>query len=65
MGGVSINTVKSEAQNVVKIKEGEKEDEFILVRHEKYHPPINVLSIYGEQECRSTKAEIFKNGAEY
>ena len=33
MGGVSISTVKHEAQHIIKIKEGEKEDEFILVKN--------------------------------
>ena len=60
MGGVSISTVKHEAQHVIKIKEGDNEDEFILVKHEKFKPALNVLSIYGEQEGRSQKAEIFE-----
>ena len=55
MGGVSISTIKAEAEHIVKIKEGDDEDEFILIRHEKYSPAINVLSVYGEQESRSTK----------
>jgi hypothetical protein len=57
---MSISTVKHEAQHVIKIKEGDNEDEFILVKHEKFKPALNVLSIYGEQEGRSQKAEIFE-----
>ena len=34
MGGVSISTKKSEAEHVIKIKEGVNEDEFILVKNE-------------------------------
>ena len=58
MGGVSISTKKTEAQHVVKVKEGENDDEFILVRNEKYQPAINVLSIYGEQENRTSKVIV-------
>ena len=47
-------------RHVIKIKEGDNEDEFILVKHEKFKPALNVLSIYGEQEGRSQKAEIFE-----
>ena len=60
MGGVSISTKKAEAQHVVKIKEGENDDEFIVVRHEKYEPAINVMTIYGEQENRTSKSTMLE-----
>ena len=60
MGGVSISTKKHEAQHVLKIKEGEKDDEFLIVKHEKYKPAINVMTIYGEQESRVSKTEILE-----
>ena len=53
MSRVLISTVKHEAQHVIKIKEGDNEDEFILVKHDKFKLALNVLSIYGKQEGRS------------
>ena len=41
MGGVSISVKRDEAQHVIKVKEGEKDDEFIIVKNEN----INQLSI--------------------
>ena len=58
MGGVSISTKKAESQHVVKVKEGQNDDEFILVRNEKFKPAINVLTVYGEQENRTPKQII-------
>ena len=60
MGGVSISVKKDEAHHVIKVKEGEKDDEFIIVRNEKFKPAINVMTIYGEQETRSSKAKILE-----
>ena len=60
MGGVSISTKKNEAEHVIKVKEWENEDEFILVRNEKYKPAINVLSIYGEQKNRTSRTVIME-----
>ena len=45
----------SEAHHFVKTKEGEDYDESILVRHERFKPAINVMTIYGEQENRTSK----------
>ena len=60
MGGVSISVKKDEAQHVIKVKEGEKDDEFIIVRNEKFKPAFNVMTIYGEQETRSSKDKILE-----
>ena len=60
MGGVSISTKNDEAKHVVKIKEGEFDDEFILVKHEKYKPAICVMTIYGEQENKKSKSDILE-----
>ena len=59
MCGVSISTKKVEAEHVIKIKEGVDQDEFILVKNEKYKPAINVMTVYGDQKSRSSKPAIF------
>ena len=63
MSRVLISTVKHEAPHVIKIKEGDNEDEFILVKHDKFKLALNVLSIYGKQEGRSQKK--MKNGENF
>ena len=58
MGGVSINVDEKNEAFSVKTKAGQDNDKFIVVKNNRFDPPINVMSIYGETESRSTKADI-------
>ena len=40
------------------VDEGKGENEFILMRHSHFEIPVNVLNMYGQQECRMNKDEI-------
>ena len=42
----------------MKVAEGENDEEFIITKHTQFEPPINVINIYGQQECRSSKEDI-------
>ena len=57
-GGISTCVTEREVSHTVKIKEGHNEHEFIITRHEQFATPINIINIYGMNECRSAKNEI-------
>ena len=59
MGGVSLSVPKDNLHSYLKIKEGEGSDEYIIVRNRKYTPPLNIITLYGELESRSSKEETF------
>ena len=61
MGGVSISVKNNLARHVVKTSESNKNDEYIITRFDQFQPPLNLMSIYGEQECRTSKDEIENN----
>ena len=42
----------------VTTKEGIDDDEYVIVRIDRFGFPINVISYYGEQEGRTTKDNI-------
>lgn len=58
MGGVSISVKNSEYKDTVKIKEGLNDDEFLVTRHSQFKIPMNIIAVYGEQECRCPKKDI-------
>jgi hypothetical protein len=60
MGGVATAVTNDMKQNTVKVKEGEDDDEYIIIRVEQYQFPINIVNYYGEQEGRTSKEEILK-----
>ena len=60
MGGVSVSVGNYMRQNAVKVKEGIDDDEYVIVRVDKFRFPINVLSYYGEQESRNTNGKILE-----
>ena len=64
MGGVSISVKNDESPSVVKVAEGEDNNEFILTRHAHFQPAVNVLAVYGEQECRTSTSESDKRWEE-
>ena len=57
-GGISTSIITSEASDCVRVEEGKDNNEFLLTRRSQFDRPINVLNLYGQQECRMTKEEV-------
>ena len=36
----------------MKVKEGEGNDEFIIIRNEEFSPALNIITLYGQSESR-------------
>ena len=45
----------------MKVTEGKEEDEYIVTRFDNTMPPINIFNVYGQQESRTSDAEIEKS----
>ena len=60
MGGVSISVDNELKKSSFRVKVGEGEDEFIIVKNESFSPPINIVSVYGEQESRAPKMKVYE-----
>ena len=45
----------------LKVDEGKEELEMIVTRHDQFTPPLNVINLYGEQECRTKKEVMMDN----
>ena len=58
LGGASLSIKEDEKENIVKIKEGIDDDEYVIVRNSSFLPPINFISYYGEQENRVPKEKV-------
>ena len=61
MGGVAVLVKESDSSNVIKAAEGSDENEFLVTRHNQFSVPINVMTLYGEQESRTKVDKINKN----
>ena len=59
-GGIATAVVNTDAMHTLKVKEGDNDDEFLITRHSQFVTPVNVINIYGEQECRSRNDDIQK-----
>ena len=57
MGGVSISVKDSEAKSTLKVGEGKDKNEYLITRHNQFSPPINVFTVYGETESRTSNDE--------
>ena len=58
MGGVPTLVRNENVSNVLKVTEGQKDNEFLITRHSQFVIPINMILIYGEQESRVKYSEI-------
>ena len=58
MGGVATFVAASDKDSFTKISEGAQYDEYLVTRHSNFSEPLNVINVYGEQECRSSKNEL-------
>ena len=47
MGGVATAVQNHLKPHMVKVKEGEEEDEFLITRLSHINPPLNIVNIYG------------------
>ena len=60
-GGVSTIIANHLKHNTMKVTEGKEEDEYIVTRFDNTMPPINIFNVYGQQESRTSDAEIEKS----
>ena len=60
MSGVSLSIPEDKAKSFMKVNEGDGANEFIIIRNDECKPPINIMSYYGENECRVSREELFE-----
>ena len=61
MGGVATSVIKDLQQRTIKVGEGVDDDEYLITRLDHCHPAINIVNVYGSQESRTSKDEIFES----
>ena len=49
-----------DSDSVIKLLEGKK-NELLVTRHDQFSKPINLLNLYGEQECRNNNDKVEDN----
>ena len=47
--------------NSLKVTEGTNDEEILVTRHSQFQTPINIVNVYGEQECRTSKEKLEEN----
>ena len=57
-GGISTSIANKESSKTLKIKEGIDDKEYIITRHDQFTNPINLINIYGMNECRQSREKI-------
>ena len=57
-GGVATSVSEEDSDHALKVKDGVDNDEYIITRHSQFEVPINIINVYGENECRATKNEV-------
>ena len=57
-GGITTSVLESDSPNCLRVEEGINQNEFLVTRHSQFETPINIINIYGQQECRLSKEEI-------
>ena len=60
-GGIATCIKRKDSMNTLKVFEGSNDDEILITRHGQFANPINVMNIYGSQECRSGREKIQDN----
>ena len=60
-GGISTSIRCNESSECIRVEEGKEENEYILTRHSQFKRPINILNLYGQQECRMQRQETDKH----
>ena len=57
-GGIATCIQSKDAAHTLKVAEGAEDHEMLITRHSQFSTPINIINMYGEQECRSKNEEI-------
>ena len=57
-GGIATCVKKKDSMHTLKVFEGKDDDEVVITRHGQFEKPINVINIYGSQECRTSREKI-------
>ena len=52
MGGVATFVMNEVKANTLKVKEGEDDEEYLIIRLDHVNPPINIINVYGAQFCQ-------------
>ena len=59
-GSILTSIICSDSSDSIRVEESVGKIEFVMTRHSQFVTPINVLNIYGQQECRNTTEDIEK-----
>ena len=57
-GGIATCVNNKDAIDTLKVSEGLNEEEFLVTRHGQFATAINVINIYGQQECRTGREKL-------
>ena len=60
-GGIATCVKNEDKMNTLKVFEGVNKYEVLITRHSQFETAINVINIYGSQECRTNKEKIQEN----
>ena len=60
MGRIATGVLDKDASDTLKVSEGSNNNEYMITKHSQFEVPINVINIYGEQEGRVSKDEVFE-----
>ena len=60
-GGIATCVRNKDAIHTLKVIEGLDDDEFLVTRHGQFATAINVMNIYGQQECRTGREKLEQN----
>ena len=60
MGGISVFVKECDIDKAIKAAEGNDSNEYLVTRHSQFKVPINIITIYGEQESRSKVEDVEK-----
>ena len=60
-GGIATCVKDKDSINTLKVFEGANDNEVLITRHGQFETAINVINIYGSQECRTSKDKILEN----
>ena len=63
-GGVASSVRESEASKCLRPRSGRGSNEYIITRHSQFSVPLNIINVYGAQECRTSREEIVRHWEE-
>ena len=63
-GGISTSVLNNDAPSCIRVAEGKDDNEFIVTRHSQFETPVNIINLYGQQECRLSREKVDKHWEE-